>query len=287
MDRKEWLRIVNGDCLIAIPKHIESNSVDLIYLDPPFFSGKQYEIIWGNGAELRAYGDRFKGGINHYIEWMRPRIEQCCNVLKKTGSFYLHCDKHASHYLKVMCDEIFGSKNFRNEIIWCYRGAGTPKKDFARRHDNILRYSKTKDYIFNVDDVRGEYAKATKERFKHHIGNIRQGKDFGLQTLHEKGKHPDDWWEIQPISPSSRDRIGYPTQKPEKLLEKIILASSNKGDLILDPFVGGGTTVAVANRLNRYYIGIDVSTIACIVSYKRLKGDFDRIRKNKNGHGRI
>lgn len=171
-------------------------------------------------------------------------------------------------------DSIFGKKNFRNEIVWCYRGAGYPKKDFGKRHDIILRYSKTADYIFNLDQVREEYAEATKERFKHYIGNVRKGKDFGLQKLHPLGKQPDDWWEIQPIAPSARDRLGYPTQKPEPLLEKIIKASSNENGLILDPFAGCGTTTAVAERLKRKWIGIDITHLAINLIKWRMKHMF-------------
>ncbi|GAI73363.1 unnamed protein product, partial [marine sediment metagenome] len=150
---------------------MDKESVDLIYIDPPFFSNRYYEIIWGDEAEIRSFEDRWEGGINVYVDWMKERVMELHRVLKPTGSMYLHCDWHAGHYLKVMCDEIFGTNNFRNEIIWCYRGAGYPKKDFGRRHDTILRYSKADDYTFNLDDVRERYARATVERFKHYIGN--------------------------------------------------------------------------------------------------------------------
>jgi site-specific DNA-methyltransferase (adenine-specific) len=170
-----------------------------------------------------------------------------------------------------LMDKIFGEENFRNEIIWCYRGAGYPKRDFGRRHDTIFRYSKTDSYIFNLDDVREEYAEATKERFKHYIGNVRNGKDFGVQKLNPGGKQPDDWWQIQPIAPSANERLGYPTQKPEALLEKIIKASSNPTDIILDPMCGCGTAIAVAHKLGRRWIGIDVSPIACKVMVKRMQ----------------
>jgi len=257
---------------------------DLIYLDPPFFSNRHYEVVWGDEAEIRSFKDRWAGGINVYIEWMKERVVKMYEVLKDTGSFYLHCDWHASHYLKVMLDEIFGYHNFRNEIVWCYRGAGYPKKDFGRRHDIIFRYSKSDKYILNVDAIRESYATATVERFKHYIGNIRKGKDFGLQKLHALGKHPDDWWQIQPIAPSAKERLGYPTQKPEALLEKIIKASSNKNDLVLDPFCGCGTAMAVSQLLGRKWIGIDISPTAINVVEKRLdklgalKGkDFDTI----------
>jgi len=170
-----------------------------------------------------------------------------------------------------MMDEIFGKNNFRNEIVWCYRGAGYPKKDFGRRHDIIFRYSKAGDYIFNLDHVREEYAATTKERFRHYIGNIRKGRDFGVQKLHPLGKQPDDWWQIQPIAPSAKERLGYPTQKPEALLERIIKASSDKGDLVLDAFCGCGTTLVVAHKLGRSWIGIDISPTAVKVMEDRLR----------------
>jgi site-specific DNA-methyltransferase (adenine-specific) len=169
-----------------------------------------------------------------------------------------------------MMDEVFGRNNFQNEIVWCYRGAGYPKKDFGKRHDTILRYSKTQNYTFNLDEVREPYAKPTVERFKHYIGNIRKGKDFGLQKLHPLGRQPDDWWQIQPIAPSAKERLGYPTQKPEALLEKIIKASSNEGDIVLDAFCGCGTALAVAQNLGRHWIGIDISPSAISLIKRRL-----------------
>jgi DNA modification methylase len=259
-----------GDNLTWLKK-FPNKCIDLIYLDPPFFSNRYYEVIFNDGEEIRSFEDRWKGGINHYIEWMRNRVFEMHRILKNTGSFYLHCDWHASHYLKMMCDDIFEYNNFRNEIVWCYRGAGYPKKDFGKRHDIILRYSKTNNYTFNLDDVREPYAKATVERFKHYIGNVRKGKDFGVQKLNPLGKQPDDWWQIQPIAPSSKERYKYPTQKPEPLLEKIIKASSNKDDLVLDPFCGCGTTIAVAQKLQRKWIGIDVSPSACKLMKNRVE----------------
>ena len=263
-------KLICADNVDAL-RTIEEESIDLIYIDPPFFSNRHYEVVWGDEAEIRSFEDRWEGGINVYIEWMRPRVEELCRVLKPTGSFYLHCDWHASHYLKVMLDEIFGKNNFRNEIVWCYRGAGYPKRDFGRRHDIIFRYSKTDDYIFNLDDVREEYAETTKERFRHYVGNIRKGTDFGVQKLHPLGKQPDDWWRIQPVAPSAKERLGYPTQKPEALLEKVIKASSNKEDIILDAFCDCGTTLVVAQKLKRRWIGIDISPTAVKVMEDRLR----------------
>ena len=262
--------IYEGDNIEILNK-FPNNSVDLIYADPPFFSNRHYEVILEDGAEKRAFQDRWQGGIEHYITWMEPRLRECYRVLKETGTTYLHCDIHANAHLRILMDKIFGENNFRNEIIWCYRGAGYPKKDFGRRHDTILRYSKTAKYTFNLDDVREEYAETTKERFKHYIGNVRKSGDFGLQKLNPLGKQPDDWWEIQPIAPSAKERLGYPAQKPLVLLEKIIKASSNKGDIVLDPFCGCGTTLVASHKFGRRWIGIDVSPTACKLMMKRLR----------------
>lgn len=217
-----------------------------------------------------------KGALFAYVVSMTQRIAEIFRVLKPTGSFYLHCDPTASHYLKLVIDSIFcpNGGEFRNEIIWCYRGAGYPKKDFGKRHDSIFRYSKSKAFVFNLDDVREEYAQTTKDRFAHHIGNKRGKHDFGTQTLNPLGKQPDDWWEIQPIAPSAKERLGYPTQKPEKLLEKIIKASSNEGDVILDAYCGCGTTIAVAERLNRNWIGVDITYQSISLILKRLIDTF-------------
>ena len=218
------------------------------------------------------------GSLLAYLVSMTLRIIEIHRVLKPTGSFYLHCDPNASHYLKLVLDAVFCSQGgeFRNEIVWCYRGAGYPKKDFGRRHDLIFRYSKGKEFTFNLDSVREEYAETTKERFRHHIGNKRGKKDFGQQSLNPLGKQPDDWWEIQPIAPSARERLGYPTQKPESLLEKIIKASSNENDTILDAYCGCGTTVAVCQRLERKWIGIDITYQSISLILKRLEDSFGK-----------
>lgn len=302
-----------GDNLEILRKKIPDKSFDLIYLDPPFNSNRDYNVLFKEGlqdspAQIKAFDDSwhwnreskqtfddlatktnenisnlmlaFEKMLGHndmlaYLTMMTIRLIKLHQVLKKTGSLYLHCDPTASHYLKIVLDAIFGKKNFRNEIVWCYRGAGYPKKDFGKRHDVIFRYSKSDDYLFNLDDVREEYAEATKERFKHHIGNIRKGKDFGAQQLNPLGKQPDDWWEIQPIAPSAKERLGYPTQKPESLLERIIKASSNDGDWILDPFCGCGTTIAVAERLKRNWVGIDITSLAINLVKHRLRNQHD------------
>ena len=302
-----------GDNLEILRQKIKDESFDLIYLDPPFNSNRNYNVLFKEGiqdspAQIKAFDDSWhwtreskeafdylvtetnedisslmqalEKMVGHndmlaYLTMMTIRLIELHRVLKKTGSIYLHCDPTASHYLKIVLDAIFGKKNFRNEIIWCYRGAGYPKKDFGKRHDVIFRYSKTDNYIFNLDDVREEYAEATKERFKYHIGNIRKGKDFGNQELNPLGKQPDDWWQIQPLAPSSKERLGYPTQKPESLLERILKASSKEGNWVLDPFCGCGTTVAVSEKLKRNWIGIDITSLAINLIKYRIKNQFN------------
>ena len=274
--KTEWKnRLVCGDNL-EILATMEKESVDLIYIDPPFFSNRNYEIIWGDEAEIRSFEDRWEGGINVYIDWMKQRVIELHRVLKPTGSFYLHCDWHAGHYLKVMCDEIFGENNFRNEIVWCYSTSGRGKREFSKKHDTIFFYSKTKDYFWNDEEVRIPY---TKEYLDSHFNDkdnqgrrCRKRFDAGKWRTYypKKGMIPNDWWEMPYVNSMAKERLGYPTQKPEALLDKIIKASSNKGDIVLDAFCGCGTALAVAQKLERRWIGIDISPSAIALIKKRL-----------------
>jgi DNA modification methylase len=213
--------------------------------------------------------------MDHYIAWLYERVEQMHRVLKNTGSIYLHCDWHADAYIRVsILDKIFGEKNFRNEIIWCYMGPGSPGvKQFLKKHDTVFWYSKSNNWIFNLDDVRFQHSEKTKGNFKSGLGG--SGFDGAPREINEKGKVPEDWWSDIAIAAryprNSENNLGYPTQKPEKLLERIIKASSNKGDVVLDPFMGGGTTIAVADKLSRQWIGIDQSVQAIKVTEFRLQ----------------
>ena len=202
-------------------------------------------------------------------------------MLTSTGSFYYHCDWHASHYIKVLLDSdyLFGFDNFRNELVWCFSGGGVPKRDFARKHNVIFRYSKSKDYTFNTDDVRQSYSEEILSRpkssyaehsYKSNPGRMTEGWD-----LNPKGKHPDDWFYIPIVNPCAKERIGYPTQKPRPLLEKIIKASSNKGEVVLDAFCGCGTTIFEAQKLGRKWIGIDISPTACRTMAQNMSKDFN------------
>lgn len=275
-----------GDNLPILRDRIPDESVDLIYLDPPFNSNATYNVLFKSAtgerasAQIQAFDDTWHwnpqteelflsmvgggcpprvadalsamrnllgtGDVNAYLVMMTARLVELQSVLKPTGSLYLHCDPTASHYLKVMLDAVFGAERFQNEIVWYYKGAGISPKRWGRRHDTILWYSKDKKWFFDPDPVRDEYAETTKERFAHHIGNVRGANDYGVQELNPKGKHPDDVWQIPIVAPSARERLGYPTQKPEALLERIILSSGPPGGLVLDPFCGCGTAVAVA-----------------------------------------
>jgi len=255
-------KIICGDCLEKL-QLLPDESIDLIYLDPPFFSNRNYEIVWGNKAEMKAYGDRWKGGISVYIDWIEERVREMYRVLKPTGSIYLHCDKHANAYLKIMLDRIFGEKNFRNEIIWCYATGGASKRFFAQKHDNIFFYVKTNNYNFYPERVKEPRTEKSLERAKTPKG--------ARITQDNVMKLPTDVWNIQALNPMAKERLGYPTQKPEELLKKIILVSSNKGDIILDAFVGGGTTCVVAKKLGRYYIGIDLNSESVVGTKRRLR----------------
>jgi len=304
-----------GDNLEIIRKYIADESVDLCYIDPPFNSSRNYNQIYKNvgkeTAQSQAFVDTWrwddaaakiyqelmdmptllpqkaylflrsmieifgKCDITAYLLYMAFRIKEIHRVLKPTGSFYLHCDPTASHYLKLLLDGFFyGKGDLRNEIIWCYtRMAAKGQRQLSRAHDIIFWYSKGEEWIFNVDDIRQPYSKASKAREGYKLTKLGSGIPKVPQTvLNEKGKFPEDWYLIPYLR--GKEYLGYPTQKPEALLERIILASSNEGDVILDAFCGCGTTVAVAERLKRKWIGIDISYNAVSIIKKRLVDTF-------------
>jgi DNA modification methylase len=278
-------KLILGDNL-EILKTIDSDTIDLIYLDPPFFSNRNYEVIWGDEGEVRSFQDRWSGGMEHYISWLKERVEQIHRILKPTGSIFLHCDWHADAYIRVMIlDRIFGSNNFRNEIIWSYKTTlRVSNNHLGRDHDTIFFYAKSEKSKIHPDKNDYPPSESTLKRWakyadengfvsnKHFAGSSStiintqdETKGFSINS-----GIPRDVWDIQHLAGNNPQKIGYPTQKPEKLLERIISMSSNEGDIILDPFVGGGTTVAVADRLNRKWIGIDQSVQAVKVTELRL-----------------
>ena len=291
----------HGDCLFVLKHDIQLESIDLIYLDPPFFTGKIQKGTdkWHPEAMEISFEDRKSYWASHlnnmrrgaplwlsdiagrqpefaaYLYYIMERLDACKQVLKKTGSIYLHCDWRASHYLKMIMDTIFGNSNFQNEIIWHYTGGGRSKSNFSRKHDTIFWYSRTSVTTFNIDQVRVPYKKTS----GYAQGGIisKAGRRY---MPHLAGTPVDDVWDIPIINPLSKERIGYPTQKPLALLERIILASSNEGDIILDPFCGCGTTIIAAQKLNRNWIGIDINRTAYEVTtnrYNELPLEFSQV----------
>jgi site-specific DNA-methyltransferase (adenine-specific) len=282
-----------GDNLDVLRRHVADQTVDLIYLDPPFNSGANYEAAplkgfadtwrWDDAAArshqetiekggrvadaMRAFrsflGD---GNVLAYLSMMAPRLVELRRVLKGTGTVYLHCDPTASHYLKLLMDAVFGAENFRNEIVWCYAGGGIPRRDFPRKHDVILRYSVSDKYFYAP--VLRPYSEGTRQRGRTRV----KGKYFAA-GLHPEGTPVNDWWaDLAKItSPTDPEKLGYPTQKSEALLERILTASSKEGDLVLDPFCGSGTTLAVAKKMARRWLGIDINRFAIELTEHRLQ----------------
>ena len=256
----------NIDVLNRMPNEL----VDLIYIDPPFFSNRNYK----NKVDTHSFEDKWID-MNEYIKWMKERVREMHRVLKHTGSFYLHCDWHASHYLKIMLDEVFGMDNFQNEIVWVYKSGGASSKRWGRKHDTIFFYTKSNDYVFN----------ASKEKSYMGLNYSTGNKNVTLYDDND-GKGPytlvnaKDWWEIGMLSTVSKERLDYPTQKPEILLEKIINASSNENDIVFDAFCGSGTAIAVAHKLNRKWIGIDISSTAIELVKQRLRMDGNENNRN-------
>lgn len=272
-------KLICGDNLEELAK-FPKESVDLIYIDPPFFTHKQYEVVWGDEAEIRSYKDRWEGGIEHYISWLKPRVQAMYEVLKPTGSFYIHCDYHADAHIRIMLDQIFGNENFQNEIIWSLEtvsGFKSQAQRWIRGHDTILFYTKSDKYFFekeflpHKEEYISRFKKVDKEGRKYRDDRPGGRRQYLDET---EGRMVSDVWnDIMSFQQAStvKERVGYPTQKPEALLERIIKASSKKGDLVADFFCGCGTTIAVAQRLGRKWIGIDISPTAIKIMEKRLK----------------
>jgi len=214
-----------------------------------------------------------------YLLNMAIRLKAMKRVLKKTGTIYLHCDPTASHYLKILMDTIFSNKNFRNEIIWFYHDSpGRSNKDFPKKHDVLMRYVMSEKYTFNDKDIRIPILDSSKERYKS--VRVLGGKEFYGGKSSETGKIPEDVWSIPVVKQNSKEALGYPTQKPLKLLKRIVRASSNRGDLVLDPFCGCGTTLHAAELLNRQWVGIDISQFSAGLIRNRLINKFHLNRRD-------
>lgn len=287
-------RLVYGDNMLAMQALLKGDpangtpslrgTVDLIYIDPPFDSKADYRTkinLPGTTVEQRptvieqfGYSDLWQNGTVSYLEYMYPRLVLMRELLSERGSIYVHIDWHVGHYIKIILDDIFGKENFRNEIVWCYTSASNVKKDFAKKHDTILRYSKTDNYLFNLKDILIPYNEKTLENYKKGLkGSGYTGDGEAKETILKDGKIPEDWWNFAITARFPIDgvkRVGYPTEKPLALLERIIKASSNEGDLVCDFFGGSGTTAAVAEKLGRRWITTDIGKPAALVMRKRL-----------------
>ena len=298
--------LYTGDNLFILTG-MNSASVDLIYLDPPFNSkglysapigskaaGASFKDMWSWDDVNEAYLERMIGEypvLYHYINsvgmiqgkammaylaYMAQRIIEMHRVLKDTGSLYLHCDPTASHYLKIIMDLVFGGKNFRNEVVWCYTGAGSPKmRQFNRKHDIIFWYNKGAKWTFNREAVRLPYKDANQRpRRAYDTGGSFTKESIDAMRL--RGKVPESWWAqekgngLAVVARRKSERTGYPTQKPLALLNRIIKASSNEGDVVLDPFCGCATTCVSAQHLGRKWIGIDIEKKARELVVDRL-----------------
>lgn len=270
-----------GDNLYVL-RGLPSESIDLIYIDPPFFSNRTYTQIWGDDNEVRSFGDIFQDGMFSYMAWLNARLWEMKRVLRPTGSIYVHCDWHASHYIKCEMDKIFGYDRLVNEVVWYYGPKATQNEHhFQRKHDVILFYSKSEDYVFNT--LLQEYSEGSLQerdtRYKHSDegGSYRlttrrdsQGNKYRAKVYLNSGVAMTDVWDVNVLNATSKERMGYPTQKPEALLERIIKASSKEDGVVADFFVGGGTTGAAALKLGRRFIGSDVSRVAVSVTASRL-----------------
>jgi len=303
MTKKEFKNTLYTNDNLFILHGMNSNLVDLIYLDPPFNSkrtysapigskaaGASFKDMWTwqdvNEAYLDALAEKYPlltkyiattGGLHSkammsYLTYMSQRLIEMHRVLKDTGSIYLHCDPTASHYLKILLDEIFGKDKFVAEIIWYYSWGSRTAKRWNRKHDVIFNYSKSKNYTFNVDDVLDEriLSDASKNRLKYEGAMIMKSPSVKSDSNFIL---PSDVWYIATINAMSKERTGYPTQKPLALLHRIIKASSNEGDIVMDPFCGCATTCVAAQQLSRKWIGIDIEKQAAGILVERLSND--------------
>ena len=287
--------VIRGECISACAYLREKGiKVDLVYIDPPFASGADYakkvyirrnpkvaEVISKAEEEmedddLKAFEEKMYGDVwdkEKYLNWMYENLVAIKSVMSDTASIYVHLDWHIGHYAKILMDEIFGEDNFRNELVWCYTAASNVGLDFPKKHDTILRYSYSDQYLFNKENIRIPYAEGSIDRATRNVIG-RAGMDFDEIKLNEAGKVPEDWWiDIQRATRYPGESVDYATQKPRKLLERIIKASSNENMLIADFFGGSGVAAAVANKLNRKFITCDIGINSVQTMRDRLKAD--------------
>lgn len=268
-------RLILGDNLgiMAALMPAYEGRINLIYADPPFFTNRKFTARIGRDEDSRkpaewqlaaGYQDDWLD-LDSYLEFLYQRLLLMVRLLTPNGTLYLHLDWHADAYARLLLDEILGPECLLNEIIWAYHGPSPIRRAFNRKHDTILAYVKGKEYTFNADAVREPYHPSTVNTFK---SSAKAG--FGKVPDLERGKVPEDWWYFPVVARLHNERTGYPTQKPEALLERIILASSNPGDLVADFFCGSGTAPAVAARLGRHFVAADMTRRAVHTTRNRL-----------------
>jgi site-specific DNA-methyltransferase (adenine-specific) len=268
-------RLILGDnlCVMSALLPEYEGKINLIYADPPFFTNRKYPARIGRGEDSRkptewqmaeGYPDHWKD-LDTYLDFLYQRLAIMYRLLDPNGTLYLHLDWHADSYARLLLDELFGEDHFLNEIIWTYHGPSPIRRAFNRKHDTILAYVKSDDYVFNVDAIREPYNENTVKTF-----NASPKAGFGKVPDLERGKVPEDWWYFPVIARLHSERTGYPTQKPVALLERMILASSNPGDLVADFFCGSGTTPFVASRHGRGFIACDETFRALHTTRSRL-----------------
>ncbi len=287
-DKKPQNLLLRGECLSACAYLKEQGiEVDLVYIDPPFASGADYakkvylrrnpkiaEMLEGEseiemsedfkGFEEKMYGDIWNK--EDYLNWMYENLNAIKSVMSENASIYVHLDWHIGHYVKILMDEIFGEENFVNEIIWCYTGPANQKNNFPKKHDTLFWYAKSENKIANMEDIKIPYKKLS-------TGTNQKGTIFKDNFhLNREGKIVEDWWiDISPIDRMLQEQQDYTTQKPEKLLERIIKASSNENMIVADFFGGSGVTAAVAKKLKRHFIHCDVGINSIQITRDRLK----------------
>ena len=285
--------ITHGDCKTELKK-IKSDSIDLIYLDPPFFTQRKQSQKTRDNSKEYSFEDTWDS-IKDYTNYIEERLVECKKVLKDSGSIFLHCDKSASHHLRIALDNVFGSNNFQSEIIWTYRRWSNSKKGLLNSHQAIYFYSKTSEFKFN--QVFEGYSPSTnidqifQKRARDQNGKTKYKSDIeGKCELMEdkKGVPLSDVWDIPYLNPKANERVGYPTQKPILLLEKIIQLVTDVDDIVLDPFCGSGTTLVAAKLLNRKYIGFDISEDAVNLANERIanpiKTDSNLLKNGKDSY---
>ncbi len=267
--------VLYGDCL-DILKQLPRKTIDMVYLDPPFYTQSK-QTLKSRANKEYSYSDSWDS-IQSYIIFLGERLHEIRRVMKDDSVIFLHCDRHASHRIRVLLDEVFGYERFVSEIIWTYRRWSTSKKSLLGSHQTILMYAKTAKYKFN--EILQDYSETTnldqilQRRERNSQGKSTYSTDSHGRTILQgpkRGVPLSDTWDIPYLNPKARERCGYPTQKPLRLLERIVLLASNEDDLVLDPFCGSGTTLVAATLLNRNFLGIDSYLAAVELSRQRVQ----------------